>query len=140
MNYVRQLNAFGEKSIGVLSAGEQAMYLRLFLVANQLHRPEWFTVSNTQLMRELKVKSEHTIIKDREQLHQKGFLDFRNAGKGKMTTYHLPILYEATPAKNAVHPCKKCSTPLQKMQYTPAKNAVHPCKKCSTPLQKMQIS
>lgn len=101
MNYVRQLNAFGEKSIGVLNAKEQAMYLRLFLIHNALRRPEWFTVSNTQLMRELDIKSEHTVIKLREQLRQKGFLIFRSIGQGKMIAYHMPILYSDTPAKNA---------------------------------------
>ena len=101
MNYVRQLNAFGEKSIGVLNAKEQAMYLRLFLIHNTLRRPEWFTVSNTQLMRELDIKSEHTVIKLREQLRQKGFLIFRSTGQGKMIAYHMPILYSDTPAKNA---------------------------------------
>lgn len=101
MNYVRQLNAFGEKSIGVLNAKEQAMYLRLFLIHNALRRPEWFTVSNTQLMRELDIKSEHTVIKLREQLRQKGFLIFRSTGQGKMIAYHMPILYSDTPAKNA---------------------------------------
>lgn len=116
MNYVRQLNAFGEKSIGVLNAKEQAMYLRLFLIHNALRRPEWFTVSNTQLMRELDIKSEHTVIKLREQLRQKGFLIFRSTGQGKMIAYHMPILYSDTPAKNAGDPCKKCSG-------TPAKNA-----------------
>lgn len=116
MNYVRQLNAFGEKSIGVLNAKEQAMYLRLFLIHNTLRRPEWFTVSNTQLMRELKIKSEHTVIKLREQLRQKGFLIFRSTGQGKMIAYHMPILYSDTPAKNAGDPCKNCSG-------TPAKNA-----------------
>ena len=101
MNYVRQLNAFGEKSIGVLNAKEQAMYLRLFLIHNALRRPEWFAVSNTQLMRELDIKSEHTVIKLREQLRQKGFLIFRSIGQGKMIAYHMPILYSDTPAKNA---------------------------------------
>ena len=129
MNYVRQLNAFGEKSIGVLNAKEQAMYLRLFLIHNTLRRPEWFTVSNTQLMRELKIKSEHTVIKLREQLRQKGFLIFRSTGQGKMIAYHMPILYSDTPAKNAVVETD-----------TPAKNAGDPCKKCrSTPAKNADI-
>ena len=129
MNYVRQLNAFGEKSIGVLNAKEQAMYLRLFLIHNTLRRPEWFTVSNTQLMRELKIKSEHTVIKLREQLHQKGFLIFRSTGQGKMIAYHMPILYSDTPAKNAVVETD-----------TPAKNAGDPCKNCSgTPAKNADI-
>lgn len=120
MNYVRQLNAFGEKSIGVLNAKEQAMYLRLFLIHNALRRPEWFTVSNTQLMRELDIKSEHTVIKLREQLRQKGFLIFRSTGQGKMIAYHMPILYSGTPAKNTGvetgTPAKNAVVPLQKMQ------------------------
>lgn len=129
MNYVRQLNAFGEKSIGVLNAKEQAMYLRLFLIHNALRRPEWFTVSNTQLMRELDIKSEHTVIKLREQLRQKGFLIFRSTGQGKMIAYHMPILYSDTPAKNAVVDAG-----------TPAKNAGDPCKKCSgTPAKNADI-
>lgn len=129
MNYVRQLNAFGEKSIGVLNAKEQAMYLRLFLIHNTLRRPEWFTVSNTQLMRELKIKSEHTVIKLREQLRQKGFLIFRSTGQGKMIAYHMPILYSDTPAKNAVVETD-----------TPAKNAGGPCKNCSgTPAKNADI-
>lgn len=129
MNYVRQLNAFGEKSIGVLNAKEQAMYLRLFLMHNTLRRPEWFTVSNTQLMRELKIKSEHTVIKLREQLRQKGFLIFRSTGQGKMIAYHMPILYSDTPAKNAVVETG-----------TPAKNAGDPCKNCSgTPAKNADI-
>lgn len=129
MNYVRQLNAFGEKSIGVLNAKEQAMYLRLFLIHNTLRRPEWFTVSNTQLMRELDIKSEHTVIKLREQLHQKGFLIFRSTGQGKMIAYHMPILYSDTPAKNAVVETD-----------TPAKNAGDPCKNCSgTPAKNADI-
>ena len=129
MNYVRQLNAFGEKSIGVLNAKEQAMYLRLFLIHNTLRRPEWFTVSNTQLMRELKIKSEHTVIKIREQLRQKGFLIFRSTGQGKMIAYHMPILYSGTPVKNA-----------GVETGTPAKNAGDPCKKCSgTPAKNADI-
>ena len=129
MNYVRQLNAFGKKSIGVLNAKEQTMYLRLFLIHNALRRPEWFTVSNTQLMRELDVKSEHTVIKLREQLRQKGFLIFRSTGQGKMIAYHMPILYSDTPAKIAVVDVG-----------TPAKNAVDPCKKCSgTPAKNADI-
>lgn len=129
MNYVRQLNAFGEKSIGVLNAKEQAMYLRLFLIHNTLRRPEWFTVSNTQLMRELKIKSEHTVIKIREQLRQKGFLIFRSTGQGKMIAYHMPILYSGTPVKNA-----------GVETGTPAKNTGDPCKKCSgTPAKNADI-
>lgn len=93
MNYVRQLNAFGEKSIGVLNAKEQAMYLRLFLIANQLKWPEWFEVANSQLMREAGIKSKVTIISTRQSLERKGFIQSIDPGHKKKMRYHLPKLY-----------------------------------------------
>ncbi len=93
MNYVRQLNAFGEKSIGVLNAKEQAMYLRLFLIANQLKWPEWYEVANSQLMREAGIKSKVTIISTRQSLERKGFIQSIDPGHKKKMRYHLPKLY-----------------------------------------------
>lgn len=94
MNYVRQLNAFGEKSIGVLNAKEQAMYLRLFLIANQLKWPEWFKVANSQLMRELGVRWKKTIIDARRELEKKGFIRSVDPGHKMKTRYHLIQLYD----------------------------------------------
>ena len=93
MNYVRQLNAFGEKSIGVLNAREQAMYLRLFLIANQLKWPEWFEVANSQIMREAGIKSKVTTISTRRSLERKGFIQSIDPGHKKKMRYHLPKLY-----------------------------------------------
>ena len=94
MNYVRQLNAFGEKSIGVLNAKEQAMYLRLFLIANQLKWPEWFEVANSQLMRELGMGWKKTIIDVRRELEKKGFIRSVDPGHKMKTRYHLIQLYD----------------------------------------------
>ena len=94
MNYVRQLNAFGEKSIGVLNAKEQAMYLRLFLIANQLKWPEWFEVANSQLMRELGMRWKKTIINARRELEKKGFIQSVDPGHKMKTRYHLIQLYD----------------------------------------------
>ena len=94
MNYVRQLNAFGEKSIGVLNAKEQAMYLRLFLIANQLKWPEWFEVANSQLMRELGMGWKKTIIDARRELEKKGFIRSVDPGHKMKTRYHLIQLYD----------------------------------------------
>lgn len=94
MNYVRQLNAFGEKSIGVLNAKEQAMYLRLFLIANQLKWPEWFEVANSQLMRELGMRWKKTIIDARRELEKKGFIRSVDPGHKMKTRYHLIQLYD----------------------------------------------
>ena len=94
MNYVRQLNAFGEKSIGVLNAKEQAVYLRLFLIANQLKWPEWFEVANSQLMRELGMRWKKTIIDARRELEKKGFIRSVDPGHKMKTRYHLIQLYD----------------------------------------------
>lgn len=94
MNYVRQLNAFGEKSIGVLNVKEQAMYLRLFLIANQLKWPEWFEVANSQLMRELGMRWKKTIIDARRELEKKGFIRSVDPGHKMKTRYHLIQLYD----------------------------------------------
>ena len=94
MNYVRQLNAFGEKSIGVLNAKEQAMYLRLFFIANQLKWPEWFEVANSQLMRELGMRWKKTIIDARRELEKKGFIRSVDPGHKMKTRYHLIQLYD----------------------------------------------
>lgn len=97
MNYVRQLNAFGEKSIGVLNAKEQAMYLRLFLIANQLKWPEWFEVANSQLMRELGMRWKKTIIDVRRELEKKGFIKSIDPGHKMKTRYYLIQLYDDSP-------------------------------------------
>ena len=93
MNYVKQLNAFGVRRVGVLNAREQAMYLSLFLIANQLKWPDWFEVANSQIMREDGIKSKVTIISTRRSLEEKGFIQSIDPGHKKKMRYHLPKLY-----------------------------------------------
>ena len=93
MNYVKQLNAFGVRRVGVLNAKEQAMYLSLFLIANQLKWPDWFEVANSQIMREAGIKSKVTIISTRRSLEEKGFIQSIDPGHKKKMRYHLPKLY-----------------------------------------------
>lgn len=93
MNYVKQLNAFGVRRVGVLNAREQAMYLCLFLIANQLKWPDWFEVANSQIMREAGIKSKVTIISTRRSLEEKGFIQSIDPGHKKKMRYHLLKLY-----------------------------------------------
>lgn len=93
MNYVKQLNAFGVRRVGVLNAREQAMYLCLFLIANQLKWPDWFEVANSQIMREAGIKSKVTIISTRRSLESKGFIESIDLGHKRKMRYHLPKLY-----------------------------------------------
>lgn len=89
MNYVKQLNAFMEKSIGILNAKEQAVYLRLFKIANELHWREGFEVADSQLMRELMISSRNTIKAIRETLIEKGFIKVTYSGTGRLIKYNL---------------------------------------------------
>ena len=89
MNYVKQLNAFMEKSIGQLNAKEQAAYLRLFNIANKLKWREWFEVADSQLMRELMISSRNTIKAIRETLINKGFIEVTYSGAGRLIKYNL---------------------------------------------------
>ena len=89
INYVKQMNAFIEQSAGKLGAKEQAMYLRLFGIANSLGWPEWFDVANSQLMRELGIKSEHTIIAMKRKLQVNGFILSKRTKRTSATKYKL---------------------------------------------------
>ena len=88
MNYVKQLNAFMEKSIGQLNAKEQAAYLRLFNIANKLKWREWFTVADSQLMKELMI-TRNTLRTVRNNLIDKGFIKVTEPEPGQMREYHI---------------------------------------------------
>lgn len=95
MNYVKQLNAFMEKSIGQLNAKEQAAYLRLFNIANKLKWREWFTVADSQLMRELMI-TRNTLRNIRNTLIEKGFIKVTEPINGQMRKYFIVNLEEQT--------------------------------------------
>lgn len=102
MNYVLQLNAFCEKAVGKLDAKEQAMYLRLFYIANRLGWPEWFSVANSQLMRELQIKSKDTARAVRRSLIDKGFIQAIDPGHKQSIKYRLvPLVQESKGLKNS---------------------------------------
>lgn len=89
MKFIDQLKAFGEQSAGVLDAKEQAMYLRLFLIANKLGWPEWFPVSTSQLMHDLGIKKRKLAVDIKNQLVEKGFIETRNPSKTATTEFKL---------------------------------------------------
>lgn len=92
-DYIYQFNAFGALSIGTLTKVEQLLYMRLFLINNSFHRREWFYCSNASIA-VMAGLDEKTLIKTRNALKQKGFIDFIQGKKGEPTQYHLTILYD----------------------------------------------
>ena len=87
MSYITLMNAFLDRSGGVLSAPAQAMYLRLFGIANRLGWPPWFCVTNKELLKSLRIGSEHTLRDARTELSSCGCILWRP--RGRRLYYHL---------------------------------------------------
>lgn len=127
MNYVKQLNAFMEKSIGRLNAKEQAMYLRLFNIANKLKWRDWFDVADSQLMHELMI-SRNTLKGIRDRLVASGFVQTSEPANGKMRKYHLIDLEDAEKVEHTLSKidrvskidtggCQKLTGTLSKIEH-----------------------
>lgn len=116
-----QLNAFKDKSIGVLDCMEQVMYLRLFLIWNQLRRPEWFDVSTSQLMRETGI-GKTKIFALKKSLASKGFIKIQGNRKTQTSRYHLPALY----TEDLSTETKTCS-PHEQITCSPHEQVIQTC-------------
>lgn len=98
MTLIELLNEYKQASVGNLSLAEQAVYFRLVLIWNGLRRPEWFSVSDGQLMREAGAGSHHTISKARRKLEEAGFIVTKRKGNGHALMFHM---CDPTTAENA---------------------------------------
>lgn len=88
MNYIAEINSFWDSTIlNPLSTGQVALWFGLMHINNKCNWTEWFTVSN-------QVLSIHTglsrsgILKARNELKQRGLIDFRERGT-KATSYKM---------------------------------------------------
>lgn len=89
LDFIQQFRAFIRASAGVLNAREQAVYVRLLGIWNELRRPEWFAVSRSQLMRELGIKHAHTITLTKDALEKTGFIKTKRDGRARTMIYRL---------------------------------------------------
>ena len=138
MTLIDQFNEFCRESEGKIGAAERGLYMTLLDIWNRMQRPEWFDVSNVQLMNVLKTGSHHSIIKWREALEENGFIETSQTGRTKAPKIKIVILarvknalVDETRAKNALDGnfsrAKNAlvENPLgQKMPYARAKNAL----------------
>jgi hypothetical protein len=134
MTLIDQFNAFCRASKGKLTLAERGLYMTLLDIWNRVpgRRPEWFDVSIPQIMHEAKIGSNNTVIKTRESLEKKGFIETRSQGRGK--AIRVKLVRFQTSAENEL-------LPVQKMHY-------HQCNNCTTtsaenellPVQKMHTS
>ena len=93
MDYMRQFNAFGVKSAGILSSGAVNVYVRLFLLNNQHHWTEYFPASHSLLCAMSGIGSRNTINSLLDELKQQGFIEWKKGGGRKPNLYKLVNLY-----------------------------------------------
>lgn len=106
MNYIAEINSFWDSTIlNPLSTGQVALWFGLMHINNRCNWTEWFTVSN-------QVLSIHTglsrsgILKARNELKQRGLIDFRERGT-KATSYKMVTMSNSTQdgTQNSVQVC-----------------------------------
>lgn len=94
MNYILELKAFHDSLLmNDLSTGQIALWYALMYINNKCNWTEWFSVSNQVLSIQTGL-SRSGILKARNELKQKGYIDFRP--KGTEAT-----LYKVIPMSNS---------------------------------------
>ena len=91
MNYIAQINAFWDSATtNPLSTGQVSLYFALLHVCNRSNWIEWFAAPN-QVLSVLTGLSRSGILKARNELKQRGLIDFRERGT-KTTLYTITIV------------------------------------------------
>lgn len=90
MNYINIINAFWDSATtNPLSTGQVSLYMALLHVCNRSSWTEWFQAPN-QVLSVLTGLSRSGILKARNELKQRGLLDFRERGT-KATLYRITM-------------------------------------------------
>ncbi len=90
MNYIALINAFWDSATtNPLSTGQVSLYFALLHVCNRSNWTEWFQAPN-QVLSVLTGMSRSGILKARNELKQRGLIDFRERGT-KATAYCITI-------------------------------------------------
>ena len=91
VNYIDLINSFWDlTTTNPLSTGQVSLYFALLHVCNRSYWTEWFSVSN-QVLSVLTGLSRSGILKARNELKQRGLIDFKERGT-KATSYKLTML------------------------------------------------
>ena len=114
MNYLTIINAFWDwATTNPLSTGQVSLYFALLHVCNKSNWTEWFQAPN-QVLSVLTGLSRSGILKARNELKQKGLIDFKERGT-KATLYKLIIA-------NSKQKSTQNSTPLDKQKHKQKQN------------------
>ncbi len=88
MNYISLINLFWDSAMtNPLSTGQVSLYMALLHVCNRSNWTEWFQVPN-QVLSVLTGLSRSGILKARNELKQRGVIDFKERGT-KATLYKI---------------------------------------------------
>lgn len=91
MNYIALINSFWDSATtNPLSTGQVSLYFALLHVCNRSNWTEWFQAPN-QVLSVLTGMSRSGILKARNELKQRGLIDFRERGT-KATAYCITML------------------------------------------------
>ncbi len=94
MNYITLINRFWDSAMtNPLSTGQVSLYFALLHICNRSNWTEWFQAPN-QVLSVLTGLSRSGILKARNELKQRGLIDFRERGT-KATIYSLSTLSTA---------------------------------------------
>ena len=95
MNYLIELKAFHDSILmNGLSTGQIALWYALMYINNKCNWTEWFSVSNQVLSIQTGL-SRSGILKARNELKQKGYIDFKARGT-EATLYKLIPMSKST--------------------------------------------
>ena len=95
MNYLIELKAFHDSILmNGLSTGQIALWYALMYINNKCNWTEWFSVSNQVLSIQTGL-SRSGILKARNELKQKGYIDFRARGT-EATLYKMIPMSKST--------------------------------------------
>jgi hypothetical protein len=95
MSYISEINSFWDlTSTNPLSTGQVALWFALMHINNRCNWTEWFQVSN-QVLSVLTGMSRSGILKARNELKQRGLIDFKERGT-KATSYKMFTIANST--------------------------------------------
>ena len=95
MNYIAIINSFWDSATtNPLSTGQVSLYFALLHICNRSNWTEWFAAPN-QVLSVLTGLSRSGILKARNELKQRGLIDFREKGT-KATLYKVLTIANST--------------------------------------------
>lgn len=98
MDFIRQINAFHDSIVfSQLSPGQIALWYALTNLNNRTYWKEWFSVAS-QTISSLTGLSRSGILRDRNILMQKGYIEFRTRGT-RATLYRVLPLFDTAKRK-----------------------------------------